>query len=107
MLCAPAHPSFPILLVADFLQPVDVLAASGFLHGDVGHRRSRRGTVPMLQSRRKPDHVAGPDLLDRAALTLHPPEPGSDNQRLPERMRVPSGAGARLERDLGAADPSG
>ena len=48
---------------------------------------------------REPDHVAGPDLLDRAALALRPAAAGGDDQRLPERMRVPCGARARLEGD--------
>jgi hypothetical protein len=54
--------------------------------------------VPMLQTRRKPDDIAGADLLDRSALALHPSEAGSDNQRLPERVRVPRGPGAGFEK---------
>ena len=54
---------------------------------------------------RKPDHVTLPDLLDGAALALHPAAAGGDDQRLPQRMRVPGGAGAGLERDARAADP--
>src|SRR6185312_16560940 len=92
--------------VADFLQPVDVLAASGFLYGDVGHGIRRRSAVPMLQPWRKPDDVTWPNLLDRASLALHPPKTGCDDQRLPKRMCVPGGAGARLERHLGGADTS-
>ena len=99
-------PSFPhaILLVADLLHPVDHLAVELFLNGDVGHGRGRRGAMPVLLAGREPDHVAGPDLLDRAALALHPAAAGRDDQRLPERMRVPGSASARLERDAGALD---
>src|SRR5262249_42335030 len=43
---------------------------------------------------------------DRAALALYPPKPGGDDQCLAERVRVPGGSGARLERDLARADPS-
>ena len=46
----------------------------------------------------------GPDFLDRAALALDPAAAGGDDQRLTERMRVPGGAGAGLERDAGAAN---
>src|SRR5437667_329089 len=50
--------------------------------------------------RRKPDHITGPDFLDRATPTLRPPESGCDNQRLTEGMGVPGGAGTRLKRDV-------
>ena len=33
------------------------------------------GAVPVLLAGREPDHVAGPDLLDRAAPALRPAEP--------------------------------
>jgi hypothetical protein len=72
----------------------------------VGHRGRRRSAMPVLQSRRKPHDVAGANFLDRAALTLCPSEPCSDNQRLAEWMRVPGGPGAGLERHLAGADPS-
>src|SRR5215218_8988328 len=45
---------------------------------------------------------AGPDFLDRSALSLGPAEPRRDDQRLTKRMRVPRGARARLERDMSA-----
>ena len=75
------------------------LAVELFLDGDVGHGRGRRGAVPVLLARREPDDIAGPDLLDRAALALDPAAAGRDDQRLAERMRVPGGAGAGLEGD--------
>ena len=67
-------------------------------------RRGRRRAVPVLLAGREPDDVAGPDLLDRAALALRPAAAGGDDQRLAERMRVPGGARAGLEGDAGAAD---
>ena len=57
----------------------------------------------MLLARREPDDVARPDFLDRAALPLHPADAGGDDQRLAERMGVPGGTRAGLERDAGAA----
>jgi hypothetical protein len=64
--------SAPVLLVADLFQPIDVLAVLKFRNGDVRHRGRRRRSMPMLQSRRKPDDIAGPDFLDRSALGLDP-----------------------------------
>jgi hypothetical protein len=57
----------------------------------------------MLFAGREPDHVTRADFLDRPALALCPATAGEDNQSLPEWMRVPGGAGARLEGDAGAA----
>ena len=68
------------------------------------HGGRRRGAVPVLLAGRKPDDVAGPDFLDRAALALRPAAAGGDDQGLAERMGVPGGAGAGLEGDAGAAD---
>src|SRR4051812_23897098 len=79
----------PVLLVADVLEPVDRLAVELFLHGDVRHRGGGRGAVPVLFTRRKPDHVAWPDLFYRPAPALYPAAASRDDQRLPERMRVP------------------
>src|SRR6266446_4966859 len=88
-----------VLLVADFFHPVHNLPVECLLNGDVRHGGSGRSTMPVLQSWREPDHITGPDLLDRAVLALHPANTGCDNQRLTERMLVPRGARTRLERD--------
>jgi len=58
--------------------------------------------VPVLFARGKADHIAGADFLDRAAQPLHPAKARRDDQRLAQRMGMPSGAGARLEGDAGA-----
>ena len=58
----------------------------------------------MFLARRKPDHVAGANLLDGTALALHEAQTESDDQRLAERMGVPCRARARLERDVGPGD---
>ena len=53
--------------------------------------------MPMLHARRKPDDIAGMDLLNRATLALRPTTTGGDNQGLAERVGMPRGASARLE----------
>src|SRR3954463_11711238 len=68
-----------VLLVRHFLHPVDGLAVELFLNGDVRHEGGGRRAVPVLLARREPDHVAGTDLLDRAALALHPAATGRDD----------------------------
>src|ERR1700683_245094 len=89
--------SRPVLFAADLFHPIDGASVQRLLDGDMRHRGRRRRTVPMLLTGRKPDNIARPDFLPRAAPTLHPSEPGGDNQRLAERMRMPGGAGSRLE----------
>src|SRR5689334_8173077 len=96
--------SLAVLLVADLFHPVDGLAVELFLDGDVRHRRGGRCTVPMLLARREPDHVAGTDLLGRTAVALYPAATRRDDQGLAQRVGVPRGAGARLERDAGPGD---
>ena len=61
------------------------------------------GAVPMFFTRRKPDHVARADFFhwDRLHRCTHP-QPGRNDQCLTERMGMPCGAGAWLERDAGA-----
>jgi hypothetical protein len=93
-----------VLLVADLLQPIHILAVERFLDGDMRHRRRRRRAMPMLQTRRKPDDVPWPDLLDGPALALNPPETGGGDQNLAERMAVPRGSGTRFEGNLARAN---
>src|SRR5262245_4785499 len=104
---AAAAASLAVLLIADLFQPVHGPALDRFLDGDMRHRRRRRCAVPVLLAGRKPDHVARPDLLDRAALALRPAAAERDDQGLAERMGMPGGASARLERYAGAADACG
>ena len=42
-----------------FFHPIDRIAIQRFLNGDVRHRGRRRGAVPMLLVRCKPDQIAG------------------------------------------------
>src|SRR5947207_14201233 len=92
-----------VLFVTDRLHPIDGFAIQRFLNVDVRHSRGRCCSVPMLQARREPDHIARPYFLDEPIFPLNPAEAGGDDQRLAERVRMPSSAGARLERDAGAA----
>src|SRR5690242_3475708 len=69
------------------------------------HSRGRRPAVPMFLVRREPDHIAGSDLLNWTAFTLHPPATGRDNQRLTQRMPVPGRARPRFKGDARATRP--
>src|SRR5439155_15496539 len=89
----------PILFVADLLHPIHGLAIELFLNGDVRHGGGWRGAVPMLLPRREPNHVTGPNLLDRPAPTLGAARARRHDQGLAERVRVPGSPGAGLERD--------
>src|SRR5437868_6959029 len=91
-----------VLLVRDLLHPLDDLAVQVLLDSEVGHGGRGGGAMPVPFARWNPDHVAGPDLLDRADLDLHPADAGGHNERLSARMRVPCCARAGLERDVGA-----
>ena len=62
--------SVGILLVIDLFHPVHSSAIERLLNGDVRHRCSWGGTVPMLLTWREPDHVPRSNLLDRAAPAL-------------------------------------
>src|SRR5207249_1175572 len=53
------------------------------------------------------DHVTQPDFLHRSAFALDPAAAGGDDQCLSQRVRVPRGPCARLERDAGTADADG
>jgi hypothetical protein len=88
-----------ILFVADLFQPIDHLTVKRFLNGNMCHCGCRRSAVPMLLVRRKPNHIAWPDFLDRAAATLRPAKTGRNDQRLTEWMCMPGGASTRPERD--------
>src|SRR5579863_7144524 len=62
----------------------------------MGHGGGRGGAVPMLFARREGDDVAGPNLLDWAALVLRPAAASGDDEGLAERMGVPGGARRRV-----------
>src|SRR5437867_8617040 len=89
-----------ILFVTDLFHPVDDFTVELFLNGDMRHGCGWRSAMPMLLAGRKPDHIAWPDFVDRAALALNPAKPRRDDQRLTEWMCMPGGTGARFEGDI-------
>ena len=93
--CNPISP--PVLLVTDLFHPVDNLTVELFLNSDVRHGCGRHGPMPVLLAGRDPDHITGPDLLDRSAFALDPAAPSRDDKSLTEWMRMPCSARARLE----------
>ena len=94
-----------VLSVADFLQPVDGLAIERLLDRDVSHRRGGRRAVPVFFTRRKPDHVARTNLLNRTALALRSTAACCHDQRLAEWMSMPRCPGSRFKGDTRANRP--
>src|SRR5256885_4692424 len=86
-----------VLLVRHMFHPVHGFSVETFLNGNVGHGCVWCGAVPMLFTRREPDHVTGPDLFDRSTCALRPAATRNHDQRLPKRMRMPCGASTRLK----------
>src|SRR6478752_1227407 len=87
-----------VLFVADFFHPFNRFTVEVFLNGNMGHGSRSRGAVPMLFTRRKPDYIAGTNLLDRFPFPLREPAALGDNESLAQWMRMPGGASAGLER---------
>src|SRR5439155_14884341 len=94
-----------VLFVANLFHPVGGLPVELFLNGDVRYGRRCRGAVPMLLTRREPDHVPRPNLLDRPSPALCQAEASCHNQRLAQRVSVPCRPSAGLERDTSADRP--
>ncbi len=95
---------FSVLLIANLLHPLNDFSVQSLLNGDMRHRRSWTCPMPVLFVRRKPNHIAWPNLFDRSTFALRPTKPGRDDQRLTEWMRMPGGAGTRFERDACATN---
>lgn len=91
-------------LCRHLFHPLGRLTVELFQNGDVRHGRGWRRAVPMLLTRRKPDHVARPNFFDRAAPSLGKTAAGGYDQGLAQWMGVPCSACTRLERDTDADD---
>jgi hypothetical protein len=61
----------------------------------------------VLFTRREPDDISGPDLLDWSTIALSPAAPGSDDQGLAQWMCMPGGPCAGFKRDDGSGDARG
>ena len=87
-----------VLLVGYLFHPSNVLSVANVGKGNVAHRGGRSCPVPMLHIWRTPDDVPGFYLVLFAAFLIHPSGARSDDERLPGRMRMPSGARAWQKR---------
>ncbi|OAJ65883.1 hypothetical protein A6V37_13040 [Paraburkholderia ginsengiterrae] len=87
-----------IFLVGNLLHPNDAHAIQSFLNSDVGHGGSSGCSVPMLLTRRAPDHVASTNFDDGFTFALSPSTACGDDKRLPERMSMPGAPCARFKR---------
>lgn len=96
-----------VLLVRHLLQPLDILAIEHFGHGQVRHGGGGRRAVPVAFAAGTRNNVACADFGARATFTLGPTHAAEHHQRLPQRVRVPGGAGAGFEGDDGAAQAGG
>src|ERR1700722_10837378 len=65
------------------------------------------GAVPVLFTRRKPDHVTGANLFDWTSPALRSPAAERHDQGLAQRVSVPRGPSAGLERDTGRSRACG
>ncbi len=68
-------------------------------HCQVGHEMVGRGAMPVPLARRRVDRVAGADLEQLPAASLHPADSLSHVKCLAERMGMPGVARARREAD--------
>ena len=83
---------FPAFLVGCLIPELDGPAVLGFVDGDVGHRMTGRGAVPVPMPGRTPDDVAGADLDDLLALAPRPAYAARHDQRLTARVHRPGRA---------------
>ena len=67
-----------VMLVVDVLHPVHVLPTDHVGDCNMAHGVGRRGAVPVLHTRRRPDDITRLDLPLLSAFFLNPARPGSD-----------------------------
>jgi hypothetical protein len=95
-----------IFLVGDMRAPHGRFA--GFvedLNGDVRHEAIRSRSVPVLLARLEKDAVAGMNRFDWAAPSPAASDALGHENRLPDGMRVPGGAGAGREVNVAGDEP--
>lgn len=90
-----------VLFFTNFFHPVNGFAIELLLDGDMSHSGCGSGSMPMLFTGRKPDHITRPNFLYRFTIALSPAAASRDNQSLAQRMRVPCSPCAGLERNAG------
>src|SRR3982750_258301 len=78
-----------VLLIADLLHPVHVPAVLVSRDGQMSHCGGGGRTVPVLDTGRARDDIAGADHLHRVAPLLGQADAGHDDQALPSRVRMP------------------
>lgn len=93
-----------ILFIAYLFEPIDGFAFEPFLDGDMSHGCGGCCAVPVFLPWWEPDHVPGANLLDGAIPTLCEAAASGDDERLTERVRVPSRPRTGLKCNTGAQD---
>jgi hypothetical protein len=73
------HELLAVLLIRDMLHPLDDLAIRALLNGDMRHRGRGCSSMPVLLTRREPDHITRVNLFDGPAFTLDPTTTGGDD----------------------------
>lgn len=79
------------------LHPFGSLAVECLGKSNVRHTHVLAGAMPMLGMGRDPDNITRPNLLNRTFPMLYEADTCGDDQRLAQRVGMPSRARARLE----------
>src|SRR4051794_21656544 len=90
-----------ILLVRHMLHPRHRRTVRRFLDRDVRYGARAGSSMPVLVAGRAPDDIAAANFDALFSFALSPADASSDDQRLAERMRMPSRSRAGLEGDAG------
>lgn len=91
-----------VLRIADLFHPLDGFTVEMLLNSDMRHPGGCRGSMPVFLTRRYPDDITWPNVLDLTAPLLNPARARRHDQRLAQRVGVPCAPSAGLERDAGA-----